>query len=208
MRRSAWLAGCTALLVACSGGSTGPSKEGGSAVDKAGSADESAGADAAGAGERGNTAAALGAPVMVVDDDGHEIVELTIGSITPDYPCNGDEATLQDPANGHFIGVEMTVAAQPGMAEYQNPFGVFTLTNNGLFTIIGADGVTETNAVVGNTPAYLCTTGYNELLTRTIEQGQTYDGVVVLDSANVSGTLIWQPVLRIDGPGPGWEWRY
>jgi hypothetical protein len=208
MRRTAWLVVCTTLLVACSGGPASTSKEGGSVADKAGSADETTGPAGSGEAERGNTAAVLGEPVRVVDGDGHEIVELIVSAITPDWPCNADAATVQDPVNGHFVGVAMTVAAQPGMTEFQNPFGVFTLSTNGVFTIVGPDGVTETNEIAGGTPAYLCTTGHNELLTRPIEPGQTYDGLIILDSANAAGTLIWQPILSTDGPSPGWEWTY
>ena len=209
MRRTAWLVVCATLVVGCSV-STGDSvnKGGGDAVDKAGSTSESPADGAAPAGERGNVSATLGEPVLIVDDAGHEVAELTIEAITPDYACTADEATLQDPANGHFIGVDMVLSAGSGFTEYENPFGIFTLTNNGRFTIIGTDGVTETNTIVGGAPAYLCTTAYNELLTLPVEPGQTYRGVVVLDSANAAGTLIWQPVLATEGPGPGWEWTY
>ena len=209
MRRTARsLVACGLLLTGCSAAPTGTSK-GADSVDKGGSADDAAtGSGAAPAGERGNQQAALGDPVTVLDDAGAEILVLTVESITPDYPCDGDEASRQDPLNGHFIGLQLLVTAGSGLAEFDNPYGIFTLTNNGKFSIVGADGVTETDQIAGGAEAYLCTATYNEVLTQTVEPGQTYRGVVVLDSANASGTLIWQPVLTSDGPGPGWEWPY
>ena len=209
MRRTArLLVACVLLLAGCSAAPAGTAK-GGDSVDKGGSADDPAtDSGAAPAGERGNQEAAVGDPVTVADDAGAEILVLTVESITPDYPCDGDEASLQDPVNGHFIGVQLVVTAGPGLAEFDNPYGIFTLTNNGKFTIVGSDGVTEAGVIAGGAEAYLCTAGYNELLTGTVEPGQTYRGVIVLDSANASGTLIWQPVLTADGPGPGWEWPY
>ena len=209
MRRTArMLVACVLLLAGCAADPSGTAKGGGDSVDKGGSAGDGASSSAAPAGERGNQVAALGDPVTVTDEAGAEILVLTIESITPDYPCDGDEASLQEPLNGHFIGVQMVVTAGAGLAEFENPFGIFTLTSNGKFTIVGSDGVTETNTIAGGAEAYLCTTGYNEVLTMIVEPGQTYRGVIVLDSANASGTLIWQPVLTTDGAGPGWEWQY
>ena len=217
MSRTARLLVASVLLLAgCSDApSSGASKDAVGGVDKAGSAagsatDGEAGATggAAPAGERGNQVATLGEPVTVVDEAGAELIQLTIESITPDYACDADEATVMDPANGHFVALELVVTAGSGLAEFENPYGVFTLTNNGRFTIISSDGVTETNTIVGGSEAYLCTTGYNEVLTLIVEPGQTYRGVAVLDTANASGTLIWQPVLEGAAPGPGWEWTY
>ena len=88
------------------------------------------------------------------------------------------------------------------MAEYPIRSGVFTLTNNGLFTIIGADGVTKLPRC-GWRPGLSLHDRLQRAAHPTIEQGGPTDGVVILDSANVAGTLIWQPILSIDGRAPG-----
>jgi hypothetical protein len=163
--------------------------------------------------ERGNVVATVGEPVTVLGPDGEPLVQVTVDSITVDYVCDGDEVVRQDPANGHYLGVAMTVEAQPGLAAYQSPFGDDGFSMSGPFgsgfAVIGADGFTE-DGVSGGYEAYTCSADNNNLLLETVQAGQNYRGVVVLDSANIAGTLVWQPIVlstEEENP-PAFEWAF
>lgn len=227
MRRAALLcaAACLALVAGC--GSSGGSTSAGAA----GKVDRAATGTAAGTGAgkralapsgesgapagpsggsgnqdaaRGTTAASPGRAVTVTDAAGTALVEVTVTSVTGDYRCAGGAAK---PVNGHFLGIDLTVAALPGLAQFDNPYGDFTLPNNGVFTVVGADGVTETGTTL--TPeALACSPDGNQLYYQALAPGQTYRGVLVLDVRNSTGTLRWQPVLDPGHPGPGWAWTF
>lgn len=216
MRRIALPIVVAVVLVAGCGAS-----DGGGAGTGSGKADLSAGAaspgkqpdsvaaggETTGAGQRGNQAATVGRPVTVADDAGNHLLELTVASITSDYPCPVDPALRQDPANGHYLAVELTVAAQPGLAEFDNPYGAFTLLNNGAFTVLDADGAAQTADTL--TPqAVGCSVDGDQVLYQEIAPGRTYSGVLVLDVTATEGTLVWQPVITPGSPDPGWEWPF
>jgi hypothetical protein len=76
--------------------------------------------------------------------------------ITVDYPCDGEAVLRDESANGDYIGVAMTVEAQPALAGYQSPFGgnVFSMSGRfrSGFAIVGADGFTEEGIAGGYEP--------------------------------------------------------
>ncbi len=163
--------------------------------------------------ERGNVAATVGQPVTVPAPDGQPLVEVTVETITVDYACDGDEVVRQEPENGHFIGVALTVTAQPALAGYESPFGgnVFSMSGpfGSGFSIVGADGFTE-DGIAGGYAAFTCAADSDNMLTLDVEPGQNYRGVAVLDSTNTAGTLIWQPIVsstEAENP-PGFEWTF
>jgi hypothetical protein len=76
--------------------------------------------------------------------------------ITVDYPCDGEAVLRDESANGDYIGVAMTVEAQPALAGYQSPFGGNVFSMSGRFrrgfAIVGADGFTEEGIAGGYEP--------------------------------------------------------
>jgi hypothetical protein len=163
--------------------------------------------------ERGNLAAAFGQPVIVPAPDGQPLVEVTVDVITVDHPCDGPAVIREQPENGHFIGVALTVTAQPALAEYQSPFGGNAFAMTGPFgsgmSIIGADGFTE-DGISSSYAAFTCSADSNDMIGLRVQPGQNYRGVAVLDSANTAGTLIWQPIVSsTEGENPpGFEWTF
>jgi hypothetical protein len=161
--------------------------------------------------ERGNVPAEMGEPVTVLGEDGTELVRATVNSITVDHQCTGDEVVREEPENGHFIGVDMTFESLPGIAGYESPFGDPGFSVSGIagsgFAVIGSDGFTE-EGVSGGYAAFVCSDDENELLGQTVKAGQNYNGVIVLDSANTNGTLIWEPVVSSSVTHPGFEWDF
>ncbi|MGY1807937.1 hypothetical protein ACI8AF_11245 [Blastococcus sp. SYSU D00669] len=213
MRRCLPVLLAAALLVAgC--GSDAPPSDGKAAADTGkaldGDRDEADGSGEAGsAGDRGNTAATTGTPVTVTGPDGAELVELTVVSIEGDFACTADPELVQEPENGHFVAVQLEIAALPGLAGFQNPFGAgtFTLLDNGVFSVVGRDGVVEDD-VSGTAGTFSCTADGNDIWTQAVAPGERYEGVLVLDSASTSGTVVWRPVLDLGEPEPGWEWAF
>ena len=65
-----------------------------------------------------------------------------------------------------------------GLAGFANPYGAFSPFDNGVFSIVGPEGVLEGD-VTGTAGTFSCTEGGNDL---------------------------WRPVLSTDGPGDGCEW--
>ena len=210
------LTAVAALALAGCGSESIPATDGGSPATEAAPREETEPAtggetESSDLNERGNVTAALGQPVTVTDPAGNDLVEVTVESVTVDYPCDGPESVRQEPANGHYLGVAMTIRALTGLSEYENPFGDPGFSMSGImgsgFSVVGPDGFTE-DGVSGGYEAYTCSADNNRLLIDPVLPGQNYQGVIVLDSANTSGTLIWTPTVSTTDTEPGYEWTF
>src|SRR4051812_9178468 len=163
------LAAVAALALAGCGSESSPAADDGSSATEAAPSDEtepSTGSETESSdlNDRGNITAALGQPVTVTDPDGNDLVQVTVESVTVDYPCDGPESVRDDPVNGHYLGVAMTIRALPGLSQYEDPFGDPGFSMSGImgsgFSVVGPDGFTE-DGVSGGYEAYTCSADNN-----------------------------------------------
>ncbi|MGY1618116.1 hypothetical protein ACI797_15355 [Geodermatophilus sp. SYSU D00691] len=133
-------------------------------------------------GEIGGVSSTQGGPLMVT---------FSVDAIRVDPPCDAPAAS--EPLNGHFIAVDLHVTTDPALTDH-----VFLAEKD--FAIVGPNGVTDTNVV-----GYGWTCLRNRFPDNPLGPGQEYVGSIVLDTAQTSGALIFEPNLGQDG---GWEWTF
>lgn len=141
---------------------------------------------------RGNIVKQLGEEGGVRNASGGPLaVGFTVDSIQIDPTC--DAPSPPEPMNGHFIAVEMTMNIDPSVTD-----GFFLAAKD--FAIVGPNGITDTNVV-----GYGWECMRNRISERQSQPGK-YQGYVVLDASETSGTLIFAPYLF--GEKGGWEWSF
>ena len=152
--------------------------------------------------ERGNVVKQIGetAWVSMSATDLTPWVEFQVTGIEVGGECTSDYAT--PPTNGQFLFVSMSMSTAtewpPEMAGVELDFNPFD------WSTVGADGLTE-NDLTGNGSIYGCLEE-GSLENVTVGPGENVVGTVVLDSANPSGVLVYQPFWG--GTPGGWEWTY
>lgn len=125
------------------------------------------------------------------------VFTFTINAITPGYKCTG---SYPEPSqNGQFLAIDMTVTAGPGASEVGGSVDISAYD----FQIIGLDGVVESNT--DSIATYGCVADSHEFPTQGVSQGTTGHGIVVLDTKNASGYLVFKPAYMSDG---GFEYKF
>jgi hypothetical protein len=142
----------------------------------------------------------VGEQVSFVPQDGAgaEVV-FAITKITIDGRCTAEYS--QKSENGHFLFLEVSARTAPTMT---SSFSA-DLLNTGNFSIVGADGVTETGNAASSSPSYGCLPR-SRMLPLTLNAGQNYTATIVLDSRNARGKLRLTPIGgHFDGDS--WQWQ-
>lgn len=151
---------------------------------------------------QGNVQVRVGDRVEVTHGTNHVFASFTLDKITVQDSCDlhfvrgstgQPYVEKKYPKNGHFIFLDITVTTAP---DFQSPF----ILGTG-FTVVGPDGVTETDAWNASVP---CEDKAQQGLSGDFKPGQKYQGKVALDSRNASGTLIY---TEYEQPR-GYEWKF
>jgi hypothetical protein len=150
--------------------------------------------------QRGNIVKAIGETAWASDypDGSNPWFEMQVTGIEVGAECTEDYA---EPAeNGQFMFVTIAVSTSSEWpAEMQ---GVPLEFNPNEFTIIGPDTLTEHD--LGTAPTYGCLPQGELFPIAGFGPGENLTGTVVLDSANTTGVLVFQPWWAASG----WEWAY
>ncbi|UQS23896.1 hypothetical protein L1857_14175 [Amycolatopsis thermalba] len=147
---------------------------------------------------RQNVEVEIGEAVGYGSRAGQPEVVFTLTKVTVGGRCT--EPYAQEPENGRFIFLDLTVTTSPSMG---GDFAGSVLNPNN-FAIIGPDGVTETGGSLSSAPAIGCLSR-GKLFPLALSPGQNYHGTIVLDSRNTTGRLVLAP-YGLDGFN-GWEWN-
>lgn len=153
---------------------------------------------------RGNIVKEPGQPAGIADQNGEQIVNFTINSITTGASCTGPYP--QPAENGHLTVLDVTVETMPELANTPNGPSSFDI-NAAMFKFVGTSGTTF-NGSLGTMGAYSClpdeeTIGNNGA---GIGPGEKVTGKLVLDLPETAGILVFQSYLT-SGNG-GWEYTF
>lgn len=137
----------------------------------------------------------LGERAAIATADKQPLISFVVEDITLDKKCETSYARKAQ--HGHFVMV--SIRAQTTAAFPQN---TRLIINPYDFSIIGTDQITENGLA---TSAALSCMPPSQLMPNTpYEPSKTYTGIIVLDTENPSGTLLYRPTFGASG----WAWRY
>jgi hypothetical protein len=146
---------------------------------------------------RGLIPKTIGQVAAIGDDASNPDLSFTVDAIAADAPCTGQFAAK--PENGHFLVLSMTMKTSVTMDKTLifgvNPFD---------FSVVGPDGVTETNLATG--AGFTCLSDRERFPAQQLAAGSQYAGKVVLDSRNTHGILEYRPPMLVENSG--WEWNF
>lgn len=124
-----------------------------------------------------------------------ELVTFTVDSIAVDPGCNGPYPDA--PAYGHFVVAAVTInvlTTVDGMGLWFNSMD---------WQIIGPNGVRDNDN--SSLEAYMCAADNEQFPIGPMGPG-TYIGLVVMDTPNTTGQLVWAPSEL--GGVDGWSWAF
>lgn len=143
-----------------------------------------------------NSPAALGETVGMKNDS-MDVFTMSVDAIEVDGACPDDVASA--PKNGHLLIANMTVTTGPDYKPSVFPDLLNPIRSD--WSIVGSDGVTETNI---STPAsYGC--AYQDF-PEEMNPNAKYQFAVAFDTKNANGTLVYE--LRAGSSKIGWRWNY
>jgi hypothetical protein len=149
---------------------------------------------------RGNIPATVGTPVefgAASDGDDTPLQSVVVDAITAGAPCLADGYLAEQPENGQFVRLDLTVTTGPAY-DSTMASGLPSLLTG--WSLVGPDG--EPSPGIGTYPAYVCADGGGAVLSA-MRPDRTYDAVVYVDvPVDLAGTAL---VLG-GGSEPGREW--
>lgn len=150
-----------------------------------------------GTNERGNTPTKLGEPQSVGDVYG-DSTDLTFSIVKTTVDPGCTEEYSESPERGHFLVLDVAVATDPSadqfdLSGYLDAMDFSVLTKEG--TTVGGLDTVATYGCIADT----------ERLPYELTPGSKYQGQVLLDVPEKSGTLVYRPAFMEDG---GWELKY
>jgi hypothetical protein len=135
--------------------------------------------------------------VASIGDATNPDLSFTVDAITVDDKCTSQFA--EKPENGHFVVLSMTVKTSVTMDKT-----LFFMITASDFSVVGADGVTDTN--LSTAGAFECLSDREQFPRQQLAAGSQYVGKVVLDSKNTHGILEYRPPMLANNSG--WEWTF
>lgn len=157
--------------------------------------DEEVRSDEREANERNNVVKEIGEKAWVTDYAEETLYEFKVTSIDVDLECTTGYA--EEPANGHYVGVDIDMTTSESLAGADIPEVWMTPFD---FSVVSPEGTTE-NDSVGN--GYSCLQ-QSELFPDSMGPGEHAVGTVVLDTAHPTGAIVYSnPALF-----GGWEWGF
>lgn len=147
---------------------------------------------------RGNVTRGLGEYArLCLDRDCNEVAAaFTVTSVDKDIRCTAKYGE-QPPKNGHLLAVHLSVWTTGKFTREQ---ALMLMLPAHAFTIVGPDGVTESDVAGG----FGCLPDSELMPSSLMSPNSQYGGKVVLDARNTTGTL----VIRLSGELSGWEWPF
>ncbi|WP_207453517.1 hypothetical protein [Desertivibrio insolitus] len=137
----------------------------------------------------------LGAPAEFYGSGGALLARFSLTEIVVDPVCTAADAGL--PANGHFVALRVDVETFPELGSDDVPLISF----DPFFWQAYDDAGEPALEVIGH--GALCM-DESELLPLAIGPSERLTGLVVLDVAAESGSVVYNPFSS----GGGWEWLY
>lgn len=132
-----------------------------------------------------------------VTEDGEIVLKFVATKIQMDPTCDVNKAykdqTKPSTPGGHFIAITYDVTTLAGYTDGDDPFRNFQW--------VGPDGYTK-SAGATNFGSSLCA-GDNSLLTKHLEAGRKYNGVVILDVPDASGSFTMGTLVG----STSWEYK-
>lgn len=144
--------------------------------------------------ERGYLIKEIGQEASLTGYDQEELVVFTVDAIERDPTCTSGYP--ETPINGHYLAVTITAQTFPALAN--NEIGTVSFTE-WAWEAYSSSGV-RLNDPVGT--GYSCLSN-GEMMPSEIGAGQKVTGTIVLDVADLHGTVAYMPYTGI-----GWEWSY
>lgn len=171
----------SAAIAGCSSGATPPQSQAGPSTEATASSQP--------------LVKKVGEVAAISTTDKQPLLSFAVDEITLDKKCETSYA--RRPEHGHFVMV--SIRAETGAAF---PADSRLIINPYDFSIVGTDGVTENGLA---TSAALSCLPQSQLLPNTpYGPSKSYSGIIVLDTENPKGTLLYRPTFG----GTGWAWRY
>jgi hypothetical protein len=149
--------------------------------------------------ERGNVVVSPGDDVRAAVDDQTATLIVTVEDISVVPTCPGRAVPVQEPSLGHFVVLDVTASLEPvgpGSGGEQPYAGLGAER----FRLVAPNGAVQD--VSSTEESWACFEPL-ELLPGFVDAGETVSGLVVLDSADQHGAVVFSA-----GSGAGWEWRF
>lgn len=146
--------------------------------------------------ERGNLIKEFGQGAGLSNEDGDQVVDFVVNSITP-VTCTGEFATA--PVNGNMLALDVSIKTYPELAD--DPYPIFTLSPYQM-KVIAPNGTTS-NADLASPATYSCLPDGELIPSAGLGPAENVTGKILIDSEVPSGTLVISA-----GPGAGWEYTF
>ncbi len=155
--------------------------------------------------DRGTIPMKPGAVAIEKSPEGKQLATWKVNSIKVDPVCTG--SYVQQPANGHFVVMDVSVEVAPygEINKYPNLYKTVS-TRQGGFRMVDPTGKTmQGNDIIGN--GYGCLPE-GSAIPSDINAGEKASGTLVFDVPTEKGSIILPELLGGDPSAQGWEWSY
>jgi hypothetical protein len=142
--------------------------------------------------------------MIVLPDSDLPAIQFAVTSITPNFTCTADPATVTPSANGQFVAVTMNFTTDPNYLTSMVDSAPLHMSQADWIGFLADDAGTQvTNSEAGNT----CISAA-EQFPADIPAGANTSGTIILDMASDVFSISWGPsgVTNLDPGETRWEW--
>lgn len=152
--------------------------------------------------DRGNLVKDIGQWAGIANEGGDITVAFRVTDIRTDYEC--EEPRADPSVNGQFVALDFEIQTQPALGLADDPYDSSFFFNQASFIVFDEDNNRENDSMGSG---YSCVP-MDQSLSGAYGPNEKVSGLVVLDTAVRSGSIVLDGVdYGIDG-GSGWAWEF